>query len=95
MESMDWSQAPFPCYQSEKLAAEALASDNERWITYKQTDQPYEVFEEWLSKNLPSCCCKYGLQKWVLRTMILPKHIFVPVFYPNTKYYYVIVLSML
>lgn len=29
--------------------------DDDRWITYTQTDQPYEVFEEWLNKNLPSC----------------------------------------
>ena len=61
MESMDWSQAPFPCYQSEKLASEALEMDDDRWITYTQTDQPYEVFEEWLNKNLPSCYRRYGL----------------------------------
>ncbi|XP_071159983.1 UPF0696 protein C11orf68 homolog [Mytilus edulis] len=52
METMEWSSSQ---YKSESLAAESLACDMDRWITYRQTHQPYEVFEQWLNTNLPSC----------------------------------------
>ncbi|CAC5360766.1 UPF0696 protein C11orf68 homolog,UPF0696 protein C11orf68 [Mytilus coruscus] len=52
MENMDWSTSQ---YKSESLAAESLAADMDRWITYRQRHQPYEIFEQWLNKNLPSC----------------------------------------
>lgn len=52
MEEMDWSTST--THMSEKLKAEALACDLDRWVSYKQANQPYERFEEWLNENLPS-----------------------------------------
>lgn len=36
------------------LATEALDSDLDKWISYVQTTQPIDEFEQWMNSNLPS-----------------------------------------
>ena len=39
---------------AEELAAESMAANMDRWITYTPGDATPESFAEWLASNLPS-----------------------------------------